>query len=309
MALAQARNENLRIAGEHAGLGGGEEVNGFAGDRGLIWENFAERAADGAQKLGQIGADGLFRRAQLEGEQAAGREMCARQAEKLHGVEAVQLRGLRIGHVDEDGVESFFGFGQESSAIEKMQMHARVGIKDGGLRGEVLAREGDQRGVEFDVVEALDGGMLERLGDAAVHAAADQEHTARRRVLQAARSGRPPRLRRDRARWPGWSRSRRGYGFRAGSCRRQWRSQRARFVSGFGDGQVAVDGVALGDDVEAAPEAGASRSVALRARARASRGIAASAAATARAATCTRCMRKTSAEATKRFSRPAMDAI
>ena len=56
-------------------------------------------------------------------------------------------------------------------------MHARVSAreraKDRGLRRKILLRHGDQRRIELDIVEARDGGMLERLGHAAVHAAAD----------------------------------------------------------------------------------------------------------------------------------------
>ena len=247
MTIEQALHQQLRVAGEHAGLRGSEEVNGFAGDCRLIGEDCAERAADGAQKLGEIGTDGFFRRAQLDGQQPAGREMRARHAEELLRIEAVQLRGLRIGYIDDDDVESFTGFGQVSSAIEKMQVHAQIscagaGAKGRGLRRKILLRHRDQRGIELDVVEAGDGGMLERLGHAAVDAAADEQHAARSRVLEKRvvdgffGCGGIGRVGEDGAVFVETS-------DRAGIDR-----------AGFGDDEIAVDGVALGDHVEAAPE-------------------------------------------------------
>ena len=110
---------------------------------------------------------------------------CARAAQKkLHRVEPVQLRRLRVRHIHDDHVEFFSGFGQESPPIQKMQMHARVGIEIRRLRREKLPRHANQRRVQLHIIEPLDGRMLQRLGHGAVHAAANQEYAAWRRVLQ-----------------------------------------------------------------------------------------------------------------------------
>ena len=63
-------------------------------------------------------------------------------------------------------------------------MDARVRKQGARLRGEELSRHANQRGIQFDVVDALNSRMLERLGDAAVDAAADHENVPRRWVLQ-----------------------------------------------------------------------------------------------------------------------------
>src|SRR5208337_1389445 len=103
-----------------------------------------------------------------EGQDSAGGEVVASGTEELDGVEAVQLRGLRVGHIENDGVECAGSCLEIVTAVGVVDVHARVGIQCGGLCGEKLPRHADERGVELDVVDALDGGMAERLGDAAV---------------------------------------------------------------------------------------------------------------------------------------------
>ena len=252
MALAQACNQQLRITRKHAGLSGAEEVNSLAGHRGLIRKYFAERAADGAQKLGQIRTDSFFGRAQLRGKQPIGREVRARLAEELHRVEAVQLRCLRIGHVDHDHIEFFFGFGEESPAIEKMQMHARVGSKGRGLGGKIFLRHPDERRIKLHVIEALDGGMLEHLSDAAIDASSDEQNPARRSVLK------------ERVVNGLLGRGRIGRVGEDGAIFAQ-ATNSTRFVrASLGHRQVSIDGVALGNHIETAPEACARRGIAAR---------------------------------------------
>ena len=94
--------------------------------------------------------------------------------------------------------------------------------------------------------------MLERLSDAAVHAAADQQNTARRSVLK------------QRVVDGLFGRGRIGRVGQDGAVFVQ-ATNSARFVrAGFGHRQVAIDGVALGNHVETAPEACARRGIAAR---------------------------------------------
>ena len=79
--------------------------------------------------------------------------MGASGTEKLDCVEAVQLRGLRVRHIENDGVE-FGGGGLEIvTAIGVVDVNARVGIRR--LRGKELPGHADERGVELDVIEPL----------------------------------------------------------------------------------------------------------------------------------------------------------
>ena len=70
------------------------------------------------------------------------------------------------------------------SAVFVVDVHTRIRDSRSRLRGEELPRHVDERGIQLNIVDPLDGGMLQRLGDAAVHAAADQQKVPRRRMLQ-----------------------------------------------------------------------------------------------------------------------------
>lgn len=70
------------------------------------------------------------------------------------------------------------------TAVGEVDADAGVGV--GRLRGKELAGDGDEGGVELDGIDALDGGMTERLGYAAVDAAADEENIFGRGVSRSA---------------------------------------------------------------------------------------------------------------------------
>ena len=97
-------------------------------------------------------------------------------------------------------------------------------------------RHADQRGVQLDQVDAFDGGMLERLRDAAACAAADEQNAPRRRMLQQRVVNRL---------------------FGGAFIRRAGKDEavfiEAANVAGLGDRQVAVDRVARCEQVKAAP--------------------------------------------------------
>jgi len=105
------------------------------------------------------------------------------------------------------------------------------------LFGKELPRHGDERRIEFDRIDAFDGRMLERLCDAAIHSAADEENMPRCGVLQ----------QRVVHRFFG-----RGLVGRIG----QQNSVvvHAANVARLGDGQVAVDRVARSHNMKALPQ-------------------------------------------------------
>src|ERR1039458_4460448 len=92
--------------------------------------------------------------------------MIVRGAEEFGGVEAVQLRGLRVRKTDNNYIEVLARRIEINAAIGVMQMYA--GIKRSGVSGKIITRHADKRGVQLDQVDALDGGMLERLRDTAL---------------------------------------------------------------------------------------------------------------------------------------------
>ena len=114
--------------------------------------------------------------------------MIASGTKELDGVEAVQLRGLRVGHIKNDYVEGVASrleiVPEKVTAIRVVDVHTRIRQDRCNLHREELPRHGDERGIQLNIVDPLDRGMLQRLGDAAVHAAADQQKPPRGRVLQ-----------------------------------------------------------------------------------------------------------------------------
>jgi len=175
--LLQPRHQRLGIVRQNIGSRSGEEVDGFAGDSDNVRENFPQGVMNAAQEFPEVGADVILRRAQLQGEQSAGREVIASGTKELGRVEPVQLRGLRIGHVKNDYVECaarrLERVLKKVSAIGVVHVHARIRDNRSGLYRKKLPRHVDERGIQFNVVDPLDRGMLQRLGDTAVHAAAN----------------------------------------------------------------------------------------------------------------------------------------
>jgi hypothetical protein len=209
-------------------------VNRLSGNRDDGWKDFMQCAIDAAQELRQIGADGLLRRAQLQGEQPVRCKMIARGAKEFGGVEAVQLRGLRVRKADNDYIEAVACRIEKSAAIGVVQMHA--GIKRRRVRGKKITRHAMERGVQLDQVDALDGGMLERLRDAAAGATADEQNSLRRGMLQQRVVNR----------------------FFGGAFIRRAGQDEAVFieaaiVAGCDDRQVAVDRIRRCEQVKAAP--------------------------------------------------------
>ena len=128
--LLQSCNQRLGIVRQNIGSRRGEEVDGFAGDGDNVREDFPQGVVNAAQEFRQVGADVILRRAQLQGEQSAGREVIASGTKELGGVEAVQLRGLRVGHIKNDHVECVASrleiVPKKVPAIRVVHVHARI---------------------------------------------------------------------------------------------------------------------------------------------------------------------------------------
>jgi len=164
-------------------------VDGLAGNFVHIGKDFAQRALNAAKKLGAFRADVILRRAQLQGEQSSRRQMFAGGAKELGSVEAVQLRGLRVGQIENDHVKLVARGLEIKAAVGVMEMNARIlsetdGGKRSGLGGEELPRHVDDHGIELHIVDALDRRMLQDVNDTAVRAATDEKNLFRRRMLQ-----------------------------------------------------------------------------------------------------------------------------
>ena len=116
----------------------------------------------------------------LKRQDAAGVELLRRLEEKLLRVKTVQLCGKRIRQVDEDDVEVGFAGFEEQPPIHGVDAD-RVGrcARDPRCR-EVALGDAQYRRVQFDIVDALQAGVLQGLGQAAVDAPANQQHRARR---------------------------------------------------------------------------------------------------------------------------------
>ena len=108
--------------------------------------------------------------------------MIARGAEELDGVKAIQLRGQGIGYAYNDYIVSFVRFAEKCAAIAVVQMHAR--IKGCGACGKEFIGHAQHGGVQLDQIDAFDGGMAERLRNAAIRAAADEQNALGRGMLQ-----------------------------------------------------------------------------------------------------------------------------
>ena len=165
--------------------------------------------------------------------------MFAGREKKLHGVEAVQLRGLRVRHIQNDHVEGVASRHQIGASVGVMDAHTWVRRDRGNLRGEEPPRHGDDRRVHFDVIDSFHGGVLQHLGDGALDPAADEENTPGRGVLQQRIV--------DRLFGGAWVRS------IGEDCAVV---VQAADVARDGDGQVAVDRVARTQQAEASPETG-----------------------------------------------------
>ena len=156
----------------------------FAWNGDNVWKDFIQSAPDAAQELRKVGTYRFLRRPQLQGEQSTRREVFASGTKELGRVEPVDLRGLRVGHIDQNHVEPVASRPQIVPAIRIVHVYPRVLDNRSGLRREELARHVDQRGIQLNIVDALDCGMLQRLGDTAVHSAADHQNAPRRWALQ-----------------------------------------------------------------------------------------------------------------------------
>ena len=136
----QSRNQRPRILRENIGLRGGKEMDRLTGDDGDVREDSFERVVNATQELREFGADGVFRGTKLQGKQTTRREVFARGAKELGRVEAIQLRCLRVGHIQNDHVECVANRLQEKAAIRVVDVYSRVRARRCGLCGKELLR-------------------------------------------------------------------------------------------------------------------------------------------------------------------------
>ncbi len=184
MPRLQPGNQQLRIVGQDIGPQGAKEMDGLAGNFQHIGKDFAQGAMNAAQKLGALRADVILGRAQLQREQSSRRQMFAGGAKELGGVEAVQLRGLRVGQVENDRVKLVASRFEIEPAIGVMYVYSFICRKRSRPRGKQPPRHVDEHGIELDIIDALDRGVLEGLRDAAVRAATNEQDPLRRGMLQ-----------------------------------------------------------------------------------------------------------------------------
>src|SRR5665213_1127455 len=109
-----------------------------------------QRVPDAAQKILEIRAKRLLRRAQLECQQSTRRKAITHRAKELRRVEPVQLRRLGVWHIHNDYVESAVCVLEIPPAIRVVDVYANV-RKNGGLDGKELVHHLDERGVQLNI--------------------------------------------------------------------------------------------------------------------------------------------------------------
>ena len=144
-------------------------------------EDLPKRKADTASERRQLRADIVLRGGEADRDHSARPELPARLPEEFQRVETVELRGLRIGQIDDDDVEGFPRALQKKPAIDAVDPHPGITLR---RIGEILAGKLEDRRVQLHVVQAAQTGVLERLGEASVDAAADEQQADGRGVLQ-----------------------------------------------------------------------------------------------------------------------------
>ena len=137
-----------------------------------------------SQEVGQFLADVVLRRCHLERQDSAGVELLRRLDEKLLGIKAVQLRGKGIWQVNDDDIELRVAGFEEQPPIHGVDAYAWVAPHASPSLRKVALCDTEYGRVQFDVLEALEAGVLEGLGDAAVDAAADEQQRPRRGVFE-----------------------------------------------------------------------------------------------------------------------------
>ena len=162
--LAQSRHQSAGVAGQDIGPHSAKEMDRFAGNHRDIGEHSVQSVPNAAQKLPEVRTHGLLGRTKFQCKQATRRKVVASGAEKLLGVKPIQLRGLRVRHVENDYVERAAGRLQIAPAIGVVNVYTRIRIQSRLLREEP-ARHIDERRIQFNIVDSLDAGVLQRLSD------------------------------------------------------------------------------------------------------------------------------------------------
>jgi len=173
----------------------------------------------------------------LKGENARWRELAGRFPEKLECVEAVELGSLRLRQVDDENVKPEIRGSQEEAAVGVVNMDARVRAQRCPRRGEVFLRQIKHGRIQLHVINPFQAGVLQSLGETPVHATANKEKALRRGVLEQRKV--------HRLFGSGWIGN--------VECNQPILVEATR-AFGLHDSQVAVNGIARGNQIEAAPQ-------------------------------------------------------
>jgi len=150
----------LGIVGQNIGAQRAKKMDGLARNRKDIRKEFAQGAMNASQKVSALRADVILRCAQLQREQSSHGQMFAGGPKELGSVEAVQLRGLRVGQIENDRVKLVASRSEIEPAVGVMNMHSIIRNKRSRRRGKQPLRHVDDRGIELNIVHPLDRGML-----------------------------------------------------------------------------------------------------------------------------------------------------
>jgi len=214
-------------------------MDGTPGNKGHFRKDLAQRLLDATQEVRQFGADKVFRRSELERKDSGWGQLGRHFPEELVGIESVELRSLRIGKVEDDDVEPVSRRLQKQAPVDGVRVHSWIGTDRTPFLRKVAPGQIQNRRIKLNVVDALDGRVLESLGEASVHAAADQQQASRRGMLQQGEMD--SFLRRLEVRY-------------AEDYQTIFEETASAFC--LNHGQIAIDGVADRHHLEATPEPG-----------------------------------------------------
>ena len=237
MARAQPRDEHFRRGRENPRFAGGKEMNRLAGQYCDLRKHLAECRVEAAEERHALRAEVVLGRGELKGEDSPRREPARRLTIKFLGIKAIELRRLGLRHVDNHHVEYRLGSLQKQPAVQMMDAQAPIGARGSPRLRKVPLGDIENGRIEFHVIDALESRMLERLLQAAVDSAADQQQPLRGGVFE---QGEMHRF------------------LRRGSVRNRRHHQavlvEAARAFGFDNDEIAVAGIPAVDEPEALPE-------------------------------------------------------
>ena len=126
MASPHALHQHIGTCGERPALTRGKEVDGLPRNGRHFREDLSKGLVDAPQKFPQLRADVVLRRANPEREYSLRRELLRCLLVELARIEAIELRCLGVGEIDDDDIERGLGRLQKQPAIEPVDLDARI---------------------------------------------------------------------------------------------------------------------------------------------------------------------------------------